>query len=209
VKLMKNMEGREKLKKSKKEGVITIPPSSFIYRKTRSPFFKTGGFKRSSTVPQKPGKSVKYFYRKHGPERHCSSVLHIGLRRHCVLNQMSTGVHRCGAVSPQVCPKDPVIPPVKTSVIIRVSMLSTFICSSKHRWDSEIFSDDAELTSPFSHARSRRATNPRRPSQALSRIPARISASSVRPLPSMISSRDFFLFLSPRALLSFFRFFAL
>jgi hypothetical protein len=44
VQLVKNNSGSEKTQKPKKQGVIANPLSSFIYPKTRSPFFKTGGF---------------------------------------------------------------------------------------------------------------------------------------------------------------------
>jgi hypothetical protein len=52
LQLVKNNLRSEKTQKPKKRGVIANPSSSLIYRKTRSPFFKTGGV--SSRAPNYP-----------------------------------------------------------------------------------------------------------------------------------------------------------
>jgi hypothetical protein len=46
---MKNNSENEKTQKPKRQGVIANSLSFLIYRKTRSSFFKTGGFNRSTT----------------------------------------------------------------------------------------------------------------------------------------------------------------
>jgi hypothetical protein len=50
MKLMKNIARSEKTQSPKKRGVIANPSSFFVYRKTRSPFFKTGAFNASPTI---------------------------------------------------------------------------------------------------------------------------------------------------------------
>jgi hypothetical protein len=50
LKLMKNIAPSKKTQKPKRRGVIANPSSFFVYRKTRSPFFKTGAFNASPTI---------------------------------------------------------------------------------------------------------------------------------------------------------------
>jgi len=50
LQLVKNIATSEKTQKPKRRGVIANPSSFFVYRKTRSPFFKTGAFNASPTI---------------------------------------------------------------------------------------------------------------------------------------------------------------
>jgi hypothetical protein len=58
----KNNSGSEKTQNAKKQGVIANPLSSLIYRKTRSPFFKTGGLNRSPTLERKYKEMLTYHF---------------------------------------------------------------------------------------------------------------------------------------------------